>query len=746
MADPPTEIAAEVVDVDLPDEMRDSFMPYALSVTVSRAIPDARDGLKPVQRRILHVMAALHLGPKDGHRKSAGIVGEVMGKYHPHGDGAIYEAMVRMGQPAVSMMPLVDPRGNFGGLDDPPAAYRYTEARLSNAAMAMLDGLNENAVDFVPTYDGEREEPAVLPAGLPNLLVNGVSGIAVGMATSIPPHNLHEVVEAVCLWLKAPEGSPPTLRALLKAMSGPDFPCGGVFVASSEEIEDAYRTGRGSFRLRALCTVEQVTAKRARLTFTELPHQIGAERVVKKIRQRIEAEALPGVRDAANMSDKTGARVSVELHPGADAETAKALLYSSTPLEESVSLNAVAILGGQPLLMSLPNLVMAYGNHVIETTQRRAAFVRDRAARRVHILNGLIAATVAIDQVIRVIRKAQSADAARSGLRKLLKIDDEQAEAILDMRLRRISALEESTLRSELAEQEAVIADREEMLGDPVKLRSEAINILRAHAEPLAAPRRTVIVADAEADIPRTSLQPATVTLSNTGSVSVTSKKSRKSDTGTQITAESGVALAVAWNGQIEKITLDEKPKGRRFVGILSGAAPAVLVTSSGRACRVAADALNTGLRLPLRAGETVAGAFDATDDSHVLFVSSEGRCLRTSASNFDTGAKPRFVESFKVGDEHQIVAVRSGIEADTLVTLQDDRSVKATVVKDIPAKGRRGGGVLTLPSGSTLRVVSAVVSRSPTVITDGSNSPERIPVSGRSRKPTGCYQSISAL
>ena len=488
----PEIFAREVIDVDLTDEARDSFMPYALSVIRARAIPDVRDGLKPVQRRILYGMSQLGLDPSGGHLKSAGVVGEVMGKYHPHGDSAIYETMVRMGQDAVAQVPLVDPRGNFGGLDDPPAAYRYTEARLSEAAMAMLDGIDQESVDFIDTFDGARQEPVVLPANLPNLLINGAAGIAVGVSTSIPPHNAEEVVKAVRIWLMSPEGKIPTLARLMKVLPGPDFPSGGLL---SGDIKEAYTTGRGTLKLRAKCMVQK-NGRRRQLVFDDLPYQVGPEKVIAEIRKvtdKKKKELVKGVAEVHNTSGPHGPQVTVVLTVGTSPETARDDLYARTSLANSVSVNAVSIVGGAPRTLGLREMIRLYADHLTEVTLRRAQFVREQAARRAHILRGLLAAVSLIDEVIAAIRSSEDSSTAREALMGLLSIDEDQAEAVLEMRLRRLNALEEGTLRKDLAGQEAVIEDRTEVIEDDKRLRSEAIKNMEDAAKNGTRPRRTEI-------------------------------------------------------------------------------------------------------------------------------------------------------------------------------------------------------------------------------------------------------------
>lgn len=487
------QFAAQIVEVDMKDEMESSFMPYALSSLTARAIPDVRDGLKPVQRRILYAMHRLGLSPTSGHSKSATVVGEVMGKFHPHGDSAIYETMVRLGRPSALQLPLIDPRGNFGGLDDPAAAPRYTEARLAQPAVSMLDGIDENAVDFTDTFDGARQEPVVLPSNLPNLLTNGTDGIAVGMSTSIPPHNLEEVVRAVRLWLTSKAANGPSLTRLMKHITGPDFPFGGIL---SGDVAEAYKTGRGVLRVRARHTVEKVPGSRRRqIVFTELPR--GPVSIITAIRKDRDKDKgknrLQGVADAFDTSDKNEPKVTVELNVGTDPEAAAEELFAVTPLESSVSMIAVAIVDGIPRQLTLREMVAHYADHLCQVTLRRAEHARESARKRAHVLAGLIAAAERIQEVIEAIRASTDAAVLRTELMSMLGIDEEQVDHVLDMRLRRLSALEEGRLRAELAEQEAVIADRTEVIDDEQRLRAEAIKNMEQAARPAATPRKTLI-------------------------------------------------------------------------------------------------------------------------------------------------------------------------------------------------------------------------------------------------------------
>ena len=434
-----TDFAREVIEVPVTEELGESFLAYSLSVITSRAIPDVRDGLKPVQRRILHAMSSMGLRPDRPHRKSAGVVGETMGKYHPHGDGAIYDALTKMGQSFGRNVPLVDPHGNFGSLDDPPAAYRYTECRLSDAALEMLGEIDEDTVDFRPTFDGERNEPIHLPAKLPNLLVNGSTGIAVGMATNMAPHNLREVHEAVKLVMRKRRPK-PTVAELMEVLPGPDLPSGGIIV--DESLAEAYEHGKGSFRIRARTEIVKLTRARDGIVVTELPYLVGPERVVSRIQELMRDEKLPQVTDVKNTSDRrTGLRIEIELRPGANAPAVLTQLFKMTPLEDSFGINNVVLVDGVPTTVGLWELCNHYVLHRLEVVRRRTEYRLERANRRLHLVEGLLIALDAIDLVVSIIRSSQDAAQARERLMAELELTEVQAVHILDMQLRRLTAL-----------------------------------------------------------------------------------------------------------------------------------------------------------------------------------------------------------------------------------------------------------------------------------------------------------------
>ena len=484
----------DVVDIDVTSEMEGSFLEYAYSVIYARALPDARDGLKPVQRRILFQMAEMGLRPDRGHVKSARVVGEVMGKLHPHGDTAIYDALVRMAQPFSLRLPLVDGHGNFGSLDDGPAAPRYTEARLAPAAMVMTAGLDEDVVDMVPNYDNQFLQPSVLPSALPNLLVNGASGIAVGMATNMPPHNLVEVVAAARHLIANPDA---TLEDLMRFVPGPDLPGGGKIIGL-DGIREAYETGRGTFRTRATTRVENITARRKGIVVTELPYLVGPEKAKAKIADVVRAKKVQGVTDVVDLSDrKKGMRLVIEIKTGFNPEAVLEQLFRATPLEESFGINNVALVDGQPRTLGLRELLRVYVAHRLEVTLRRTRYRLRKRQERLHLVLGLLIAIADIDEVIAVIRSSDDAAAARERLIAVFDLTQAQAEYILELQLRRLTKFSTIELEKEQGELERQIAGLEEILADDAVLRRVVSDELAEVAAAHGTPRRTVLLESA---------------------------------------------------------------------------------------------------------------------------------------------------------------------------------------------------------------------------------------------------------
>lgn len=485
--------------IDMGREMKTSFLEYSMSVIVARALPDVRDGLKPVHRRILYAMAEAGITPNRPHKKSAWTVGEVMGKYHPHGDAAIYDSMVRMAQDWSMRLPLIDGHGNFGNVDgDGAAAMRYTESRLARPAMELLSDLNKETVDLQPNYDESLTEPAVLPARFPNLLVNGSSGIAVGMATNIPPHNLGEVTDAVCMMIDNPDA---TTDELMKVIPGPDFPTGGI-IMGTEGIRDAYETGRGSITVRARVHMEQIKSGRGRLVVTEVPYQVNKGLLQEKIAQAVNEKKIEGISDMRDESNlKEGVRIVIDLKQGAVPEVVLNNLYKRTQLQTTFGVIDIALVDGVPKTLSLREMLKHYIDHQIDVVTRRTRFDLDKARARVHILEGLLIAVDNIDEIVHIIRSSRDDSEAKKRMFDTFGLDDVQSEAILQMRLRRLTGLARQELVDEIADLRERISYYEDLLAHEEKILMVIKEELRSISEKYADKRRTAISAQEAQDL-----------------------------------------------------------------------------------------------------------------------------------------------------------------------------------------------------------------------------------------------------
>ncbi|WP_218713887.1 DNA topoisomerase (ATP-hydrolyzing) subunit A [Arthrobacter sp. BF1] len=678
-----------IVDIDVSNEMESSFLEYAYSVIYSRALPDARDGLKPVQRRILYMMSEMGLRPDKGHVKSARVVGEVMGKLHPHGDTAIYDTMVRMAQDFSLRLPLIDGHGNFGSLDDGPAAPRYTEARLAAPALALTGNLDENVVDFVPNYDNQMMQPSVLPAAYPNLLVNGASGIAVGMATNMAPHNLVEVIAAAQHLLRNPAA---TLEDVMAYVPGPDLPSGGRIVGLSG-IRDAYATGRGSFKTRAKITVEQLSPRRVGLVVTELPYLVGPEKVREKLKEARNNNKVVGVADFIDLSDrKNGLRLVIEIKNGFNPAAIMEQLYRFTPLEESFGINNVCLVDGQPQTLGLLPLLQVFVNHRIDVVRRRTAFRLGKKQDRLHIVEGMLIAIVDIDEVIQIIRTSDEVASARERLMAVYDLSEIQANYILDLQLRRLTRFsmvelesERDDLRREIEALEAILAS-EEVLHQLVS--DELGEVAATHGTP----RRTVLleseamaasVAKALAAAPggkagkaaplalEIADDPCWVLLSATGQIARTSSADplvesgarSKHDVFTSVLkstarAEIGALTSLGRMLRLQVVDMPVLPptaalpslaggvaakdfitltKGETLVGFVPLNAVFAVGTSSGVVKRVTPEyPLNRDdwEYITLKPKDVVVGAGVATDDDDLVFITQGAQLLRYSAAN----------------------------------------------------------------------------------------------------------------
>ncbi len=677
-----------ISEIDVSDEMRGSFLEYAVSVIYARALPDARDGLKPVQRRILYQMNEMGLRPDRGHVKSQRVVGEVMGKLHPHGDSAIYEALVRLAQPFNLRLPLVDGHGNFGSLDDGPAAARYTEARMAPAALDLVTGLDEDTVDFVPNYDNQFMQPEVLPAAFPQLLVNGASGIAVGMATNIAPHNLAETIAASIHLLEHPEA---TVADLMRFVPGPDLPEGGVIVGL-DGVKEAYETGRGAFKTRAKVAVERVTARKMGLVVTELPYMVGPEKVIEKIKENVNAGRLKGISSVQNLTDRIhGLRLVIEVKNGFNPEAVLQQLYARTPLEDSFSINAVALVDGQPRTLGLKEMLEVFVAHRLDVTTRRSRFRLGKAQDRLHLVEGLLIAVLDIDDVIAIIRSSDDVDTARTRLMTAFDLSEIQANHILELRLRRLTKFSRLELESERDDLRERIAELERILEDPVLLRGVVVSELREVSARLGTPRRTLLLSSAGAEaasdsgsaalaaaLPSVSrsgkgmdLQipddPCVVVLSAAGSLARVDgadplepgPRAQHDGWIAQLssTARSQVAVVTA-DGVAHRLEVVDLPALPRFdTGLsLAAATPATLLlhtdspavglmdpdsetvyamgTAAGTVKRLKPDALarDSWEVISLDEGDRLVGFGPSTESSDLVFVSSDAQLLRTPA------------------------------------------------------------------------------------------------------------------
>ena len=534
----PRTVKEHIVETPLNEEMSKSFLEYAYSVIYARALPDARDGLKPVQRRIVYQMGEMNLTPDRPYMKSARVVGEVMGKLHPHGDSAIYEAMVRLAQPFAMRLPLVDGHGNFGSLDDGPAASRYTEARLGPAALGMNADIDEDTVDFTPNYDNKLKEPTVLPAAIPNLLVNGGSGIAVGMATNLATHNLGEVVNAAKFLMAH---SDATLEQLMRYVPGPDWPTGGTIIGR-DGIREAYATGRGTLTTRAATHIEHVTARKQAIVVTELPYMVGPEKVIERISDGVKNRKLEGISGAFDLTDRhNGTRIVIEIKTGFDPHAVLVQLFKHTPLQDNFAMNNVALVEGRPHTMGLKEMLQVWVDHRRVVIRRRSEYRKKKALERLHLVEGLLLAMLDIDEVIQVIRTSDDADAAKSRLMVVFDLDEVQAQYILDLRLRRLTKMNRIELEAERDDLKKRIEELTRILASAEALDQVVTDKMDEAVAKWGSPRRTVLL-DADPD---GTLTPVVAQGAGASGVSKSALEAVKAAT-TISSAEADVAAAAA--------------------------------------------------------------------------------------------------------------------------------------------------------------------------------------------------------
>ncbi|UQX03354.1 DNA topoisomerase IV subunit A [Streptomyces sp. RerS4] len=749
---PPEDFEEKILDIDVVDEMQGSFLEYAYSVIYSRALPDARDGMKPVHRRIVYQMNEMGLRPDRGYVKCARVVGEVMGKLHPHGDASIYDALVRMAQPFSMRLPLVDGHGNFGSLgnDDPPAAMRYTECRMADATSLMTESIDEDTVDFTANYDGQEREPVALPAAYPNLLVNGASGIAVGMATNMAPHNLGEVIAAARHLIRHPEAD---LEALMRFVPGPDLPTGGRIVGLSG-IKDAYENGRGTFKIRATVTVEDVTPRRKGLVVTELPFTVGPEKVIAKIKDLVGSKKLQGIADVKDLTDRShGLRLVIEIKNGFHPEAVLEQLYKLTPMEESFGINNVALVDGQPLTLGLKELLEVYLDHRFEVVRRRSEFRRGKRRDRLHLVEGLLVALVDIDEVIRIIRDSDNSAQAKERLMERFSLSEIQTQYILDTPLRRLTRFDRIELESERDRLTGEIDELTGILDSDSELRKLVSSELAAVAKKFGTPRRTVLLESAATQVGAVPLEvaddPCRVLLSSTGLLARTvtgeplpedegAPRAKHDVIVSQVAATARAEVGVVTSyGRLLRLSVIDLPQlpDTHAAPNLAGGAPLAEFVSGLEAdetviCLTTLDESSQGLALgteqgvvkrvvpdypankdeleviTLKEGDRIVGAVELrTGEEDLVFITDDAQLLRYPAGQVRPQGRPaggmagiKLTGSAKVIHFSAVDPARDAVVfsvAGSHGTLDDSmRSGKLTPFDQYPRKGRATGGV----------------------------------------------------
>lgn len=736
-----------IVDIELIQELSDSFLEYSYSVIYARALPDARDGLKPVQRRIIYQMGEMGLRPDKGHVKSARVSGEVMGKLHPHGDGAIYDAMVRMAQPFTLRVPLIDGHGNFGSLDDGPAAARYTETRLAPAALLMNEGLDEDVVDFKPNYDAQLSEPEVLPAAFPNLLVNGSAGIAVGMATNMAPHNMREVIAGAIALLN---NTKLESIDLMKFIPGPDLPTGGI-IMGTDGIKEAYETGRGSFKTRARVAIESVSPRKLALVVTELPYLVGPERVIEKIKDGVGSKKLQGISDVIDLTDRTnGLKLVIELKTGFDPNVVLDLLYRFTPLEESFSINNVSLVEGRPETLGLRDMLGVYLAHRIVVTKRRSENRLGKKLARLHLVEGLLKAILSIDEVIKIIRAADEVDEARTKLMKRFVLSEIQAEYILELKLRRLTKFSKLELETESKSLEKEIADLRKILSSEKNLKEVVSRELQDVSDKYGDDRRTTITdgiteikpvsaAKASAIDAQLADSPCHIILTSSGQVLRTSELTtqvtkRKKHDGLRhlvtTTTRSDIGF-LSTDGVMHRVHASDipgieggfeaasslpvseflgLPKNVRVLGAfeLTDTTTIAVGTQQGNVKRITGDWLPKAEFdiISLRPGDQLIGAELSADSDELIFVTDDAQLLRFNAGAVrPQGRGAAGMSGIKLANEAKAIyftsisptkatqVLTAANNSDSLGAV-DSGSAKISLLTEFPSKGRATGGV----------------------------------------------------
>ncbi|SMB88444.1 DNA gyrase subunit A [Thermanaeromonas toyohensis ToBE] len=731
-----------ILPVRIEEEMKRSYIDYAMSVIVGRALPDVRDGLKPVHRRILYAMYEANMTPDKPYKKSARVVGDVLARYHPHGDAAVYESMVRLAQDFASRYPLVDGQGNFGSLDgDSPAAMRYTEARLSSLAMAMLQDIEKDTVDFIPNYDGTLKEPVVLPARIPNLLINGSAGIAVGMATNIPPHNLGEIIDALVLLIDQPGAG---LKEILNVVKGPDFPTGGLIIGR-EGIRNAYRTGRGTIKIRARAEIEQVGGK-SQIVITEVPYQVNKARLIETIAELVREKKIEGITDLRDESDRTGLRVVIELKKDAQPKVILNQLYKHTQMQENFGVIMLALVDGRPQILNLKEMLEHYLKHQKEIVTRRSRYLLNQAEARAHIVEGLRIALKFLDAVIQTIRRSPDVEAARRALMDKFSLSEKQAQAILDMRLQRLTALEREKLEEEYRELMEKISYFKEVLADESKVlaivREELLEIKAKFADP----RRTQIVdeeepLEAEDFIPR---EEVVITVTHRGYIKRlpldTYRSQRRGGRGIQalttreedfvehltVTTTHHYLLLFTNQGKVYRLKAFDVPEanrqargtalvnliyinqGERITALISvesfeEEAYLFLATRQGTVKKTPLREYNTSRRdgiiaLNLDEGDELIGVELTRGKDEIILGTRQGKVIRFSEEEVrPMGRATRGVRGIALEGEDEVVGMVKVKPFADLVLVSERGFGKRTPLEEYRGQGRAGKGLLAL-------------------------------------------------
>lgn len=744
-----------VRQVNINQEMRESYMDYAMSVIVSRALPDARDGLKPVHRRILYAMYDMGLRANTPYKKCARIVGEVLGKYHPHGDAAVYESLVRMAQDFSMRYRLVDGQGNFGSIDgDGAAAMRYTEARMTAIGEDLLIDIDKNTVDFTENFDSTLTEPIVLPSAFPNLLVNGSSGIAVGMSTNIPPHNIGEVCDALIYMLNNWDAMDDiTIRDLMQFVKGPDFPTGGLVYRHADGAEDgedslvgAYATGRGKVTMRAKCHVEDIGRGKSRIIVSELPYQTNKSSLIERIAYLVREGKIEGIADLRDESDRQGLRLAIELQRGAEAAPVLGRLFQLTPLQETFSIITLALVNGEPRLLSLKQCLKVYLDHRLEVIRRRSEFERERARARAHILAGLIKALGNIDAVITIIRGSRTAETARNNLMRALSIDEIQANAILELQLRRLAALERKKVEEEHDEKVKIATYLGQLLNSPELMRGVVKDELLQIRQTYVDPRRTVIADSTATKVESADLlmpqEDAWVTLTLEGKLGRTFDATQPTITNdaqdpARFVMQGTTAQLLylfSTDGYCTTIPVQQLPQvttpsdggayneltafknGQQIAAVLSlppslEAGYLMFATRGGEVKRLRLEDL-PGMRadsfkaMDLDPDDTIGWVMPTSGENEIMLTTRQAQVIRFKESDVrPTGLGAGGMRGVKLSEENDgVVSASIAQSALSLLTITDDGVAKSTPLSEYPIQGRAGMGVaaMKLPKDST--------------------------------------------